>query len=57
MDIRKKENQFGTLINFKMERIKCEIFSRVCGYMRPTHSWNEGKQEEFQDREMFSILE
>lgn len=24
-------------------RQKCEIYSRVCGYLRPTARWNEGK--------------
>lgn len=25
----------------------CEVYSRVCGYLRPVQSWNKGKQEEF----------
>lgn len=36
-----------------MERQKTEIFSRVCGYMRPIHSWNDGKLAEFKDRVTF----
>lgn len=32
------------------ERIKCEVYSRVCGYLRPTSQWNEGKIAEFKDR-------
>lgn len=36
-----------------MERVKCEVFSRVSGYIRPVQQWNEGKQEEFCDRETF----
>ena len=32
---------------------KCEIYSRVCGYYRPVHLWNCGKQEEFRERETF----
>lgn len=35
------------------QRTKCEIYSRVCGYIRPTNCWNEGKQEEFKDRVVF----
>jgi ribonucleoside-triphosphate reductase len=27
-----------------------EVFSRVCGYLRPTQSWNKGKREEFKNR-------
>jgi len=36
-----------------MKRTKCEIWSRVCGYLRPTAQWNEGKTAEFDDRTMF----
>ena len=38
-----------------MKRTKCEIYSRVVGYLRPTIQWNEGKQEEFKDRELFNV--
>jgi hypothetical protein len=33
--------------------MQCEVYSRVCGYHRPTRLWNKGKQEEFKDRTMF----
>jgi len=33
-----------------LKKIKCEIYSRVCGYFRPTNQWNPGKKEEFKDR-------
>ena len=33
----------------------CEVYSRVCGYLRPTQSWNKGKQEEFKQRKMIKI--
>ncbi len=36
-----------------MARTKCEIWSRSVGYLRPVEQWNEGKQEEFADRETF----
>jgi len=36
-----------------MERTKCEVWSRVVGYLRPVAQWNEGKQEEFKDRTSF----
>jgi len=29
---------------------KCEVYSRVVGYIRPVDQWNNGKQEEFKDR-------
>ena len=34
--------------------IKCEIYSRVTGYMRPINSWNKGKREEFKDRRAYT---
>ena len=34
---------------------KCEIFSRVVGYIRPVNQWNEGKQEEFKTRKNYKI--
>ncbi|MEM4065196.1 MAG: ribonucleoside triphosphate reductase, partial [Candidatus Micrarchaeaceae archaeon] len=34
-------------------RTKCEVYSRIVGYLRPVSQWNAGKQEEFKDREMF----
>lgn len=30
--------------------IRCEVFSRVCGYFMPVECWNLGKREEFKDR-------
>lgn len=36
-----------------MERTKCEIFSRIVGYIRPTSGWNDGKLEEFKERKVF----
>lgn len=34
-------------------KTKCEVYSRVCGYLRPTSQRNEGKAEEFRDRVIF----
>ena len=28
----------------------CSVYSRVCGYYRPTKNWNDGKREEFKER-------
>ena len=41
------------LTNFQ----KCEVYSRVVGYLRPVSQWNEGKQAEFQNRKTFDIAE
>ncbi len=32
---------------------RCEVYSRVVGYMRPVQDWNDGKQKEFEQRKMF----
>ena len=34
---------------------KCEVYSRVTGYMRPVKSWNKGKKEEFKARMAYSV--
>lgn len=34
---------------------KCEVYSRVVGYIRPVQQWNTGKQQEFKDRKKFKI--
>lgn len=38
-----------------MEKIHCEIYSRVSGYYRPVANWNLGKQQEFKDRKTFKV--
>jgi anaerobic ribonucleoside-triphosphate reductase len=32
---------------------KCEVYSRVVGYLRPVDQWNDGKQSEFRIRQTF----
>ena len=32
---------------------KCEVYSRVVGYLRPVSQWNDGKQSEYKIRKMF----
>ncbi len=41
----------------KMNRTRCEVFSRIVGYLRPIIQWNEGKQAEWDDRKVFEINE
>ncbi len=33
-------------------KTKCEVYSRVCGYIRPVQQWNDAKVQEFKDRVM-----
>lgn len=34
-------------------RTRCEVYSRIVGYLRPVNQWNIGKKEEFQDRKTY----
>jgi len=36
-------------------KTKCEVYSRIVGYLRPVSEWNEGKAEEFKDRTNFDV--
>jgi len=36
-------------------KTKCEVYSRIVGYIRPVQQWNEGKAEEFKDRKSFIV--
>ena len=33
--------------------VRCEVFSRVVGYIRPVRQWNDAKREEFEQRKTF----
>ncbi len=36
-------------------RTKCEVWSRVVGYLRPTARWNDGVLASFNDRKIFKV--
>ena len=36
---------------------KCEVYSRVVGYLRPVQNWNKGKKEEFAMRKNMNGVE
>jgi len=38
-------------------RQRCEVYSRVVGYIRPITQWNIGKQAEWSDRKFFKVTE
>lgn len=42
-----------SLANFR----KCEVYSRVVGYLRPVQQWNEGKKAEYEKRKEFKVQE
>ena len=35
------------------KRQRCEVYSRVVGYLRPVAQWNKGKKAEWADRICF----
>ncbi len=37
------------------KRTRCEVYSRVVGFLTPVSQWNKGKKEEFRDRKTFKI--
>ena len=38
-----------------LKRIRCEVYSRIVGYLRPVQDWNKGKQVEFADRRPYTV--
>ena len=34
---------------------KCEVYSRIVGYIRPVEQWNAGKSQEYEDRKEFVV--
>lgn len=38
-----------------LQRQKCEIYTRVVGYLSPTSRWNGGKKAEYADRKNYSL--
>ena len=37
------------------ERQRCEVYSRVVGYLRPIAQFNVGQQQQFRDRKVFVL--
>jgi anaerobic ribonucleoside-triphosphate reductase len=55
MKIKTKKRKNMSPIETK--RQPCEVYSRVCGYLRPVQQWNDSKQAEFSNRKMFNVKE
>ena len=36
---------------------RVDVYSRIVGYMRPIHLWNDGKVQEFEDRLEYKIFQ
>ena len=54
-EIIKQVESHNRRCKMEFEGTKCEIFSRVVGYIRPVQQWNEGKSAEFQIRKTFNV--
>lgn len=39
----------------KPARQRCEVYSRVTGYLRPISQWNDGKQAEYDCRRTYTL--
>ena len=39
----------------KVAKQRCEVYSRVVGYLSPVSEWNKGKKEEFKQRKEYKI--
>lgn len=39
------------LTNFQ----KCEVYSRVVGYIRPVQQWHKGKKQEYAERQEYAM--
>ena len=39
----------------KFNRTRCEVYSRVVGFLSPVSQWNIGKQQEWNDRKTFNV--
>jgi ribonucleoside-triphosphate reductase len=46
-----KEEKVCSKCGMKVQ--KCEVYSRVVGYIRPVSGWNDSKQSEFRDRHLY----
>lgn len=40
----------------EMKRQKCEVYSRVVGFLSPLSQWNIGKKAEFTDRQTYDTV-
>ena len=39
----------------EVTRTRCEVYSRIVGYIRPISQWNIGKQSEWEDRLTYHV--
>ncbi len=37
------------------KKVKCEVWTRIVGYLRPVDQWNDGKRAEYEERKVFDV--
>jgi hypothetical protein len=37
------------------QKVPCEVYSRIVGYVRPVRNWNKGKKQEFSERQTYRV--
>ncbi len=47
------KHEFCPMCKEEGKETKCEVYSRIVGYLRPVDQWNDGKQEEFKQRKLY----
>lgn len=51
----KGESKYCHLCAAEGKTQETEVYSRIVGYLRPVNQWNQGKQVEFADRQVYKI--
>jgi hypothetical protein len=41
----------------QVRAVRCDVYSRICGYFTSTNVWNIGKKEEFKMRAVLSNMD
>lgn len=39
----------------ELQRTRCEVYSRVVGYLSPVNRWNKGKEAEWVKRKTYCV--
>jgi anaerobic ribonucleoside-triphosphate reductase len=39
------------------KRQRCQVYSRVVGWLTPVQNWNKGKKAEYKNRKTFKVKE
>jgi ribonucleoside-triphosphate reductase len=50
-----KKTRKKDLNKLEEKRVRCEVFSRIVGYLRPVQQWNPGKEAEFYKRKEYVV--